>query len=105
LQAPIVAYTPLWVENMTAGKGWISLALVAFATWRPLRLLIGARLFGGVTIQQLQGPALGLAVPSEPLSDLPYLATIVIVVIISQNRQMLALYFPASLVKPFRPPS
>ncbi|MDW6024895.1 ABC transporter permease [Mesorhizobium sp. BAC0120] len=100
-----VAYTPLWVENMTAGKGWISLALVVFATWRPLRVLIGAWLFGGMTILQLQGQALGLAVPSELLSALPYLATIVVLVIISQNRQMLALHFPASLAKPFRPPS
>lgn len=98
-----VAYTPLWVENMTAGKGWISLALVVFATWRPLRVLLGAWLFGGMTILQLQGQALGLAVPSELLSALPYLATIVVLVIISQNRQMLAQHFPASLAKPFRP--
>jgi ABC-type uncharacterized transport system permease subunit len=98
-----VAYTPLWVENMTAGKGWIALALVVFATWRPLRVLLGAWLFGGMTILQLQGQALGLAVPSELLSALPYLATIIVLVIISQNRQMLALHFPASLAKPFRP--
>lgn len=98
-----VAYTPLWVENMTAGKGWISLALVVFATWRPVRVLLGAWLFGGMTILQLQGQALGLAVPSELLSALPYLATIIVLVIISQNRQMLALHFPASLAKPFRP--
>lgn len=98
-----VAYTPLWVENMTAGKGWIALALVVFATWRPLRVLFGAWLFGGMTILQLQGQALGLGVPSELLSALPYLATIVVLVIISQNRQMLMLHFPASLAKPFRP--
>jgi simple sugar transport system permease protein len=98
-----VAYTPLWVENMTAGKGWIALALVVFATWRAYRVLLGAWLFGGMTILQLQGQALGLAVPSELLSALPYLATIVVLVIISQNRQMLAEHFPASLAKPFRP--
>jgi simple sugar transport system permease protein len=98
-----VAYTPLWVENMTAGKGWIALALVVFATWRPLRVLLGAWLFGGMTILQLQGQALGLAVPSELLSALPYLATIIVLVIISQKRRMLALHFPASLAKPFRP--
>ncbi|WP_448955888.1 ABC transporter permease [Labrys neptuniae] len=98
-----VAYTPLWVENMTSGKGWISLALVVFATWRPLRVLLGAWLFGGMTILQLQGQALGLAVPSELLSALPYLATIVVLVLISRNRQILALHFPASLAKPFRP--
>ena len=89
-----VAYTPLWVENMTAGKGWIALALVVFATWRPLRVLLGAWLFGGMTILQLQGQALGLAVPSELLSALPYLATIIVLVIISQNRQMLGAAFP-----------
>jgi ABC-type uncharacterized transport system permease subunit len=100
-----VAYTPLWVENMTAGKGWIALALVVFATWRPLRVLLGAWLFGGMTILQLQGQALGIAVPSELLSALPYLATIAVLVIISQNRQMLAQHFPASLAKPFRPAS
>jgi general nucleoside transport system permease protein len=99
-----IAYTPLWVENMTAGKGWISLALVVFATWRPLRVLLGAWLFGGMTILQLQGQALGLALPSELLSALPYLATIVVLVLISQNRQVLALHFPASLARPFKPP-
>lgn len=98
-----VAYTPLWVENMTAGKGWIALALVVFATWRPLRVLLGAWLFGGMTILQLQGQALGLAVPSELLSALPYLATIIVLVLISRNRQLLARHFPASLAKPFRP--
>jgi simple sugar transport system permease protein len=98
-----VAYTPLWVENMTAGKGWIALALVVFATWRPLRVLLGAWLFGGMTILELQAQARGIAVPSELLSALPYLATIVVLVIISRNRQMLALHFPASLARPFRP--
>lgn len=98
-----IAYTPLWVEDMTAGRGWISLALVVFATWRPARVILGAWLFGGMTILQLQGQALGIGVPSEVLSSLPYVATIVVLVIISQNRQMLALNFPASLGKPFRP--
>jgi general nucleoside transport system permease protein len=100
-----IAYTPLWVENMTAGKGWIALALVVFATWRPLRILLGAWLFGGMTILQLQGQALGLRVPSELLSASPYLATIAVLVLISRNRQMLALHYPASLAKPFRPAS
>lgn len=98
-----VAYTPLWVENMTAGKGWIALALVVFSTWRPTRLLVGAWLFGGMTILQLQGQAFGLRVPSELLSAVPYVATIVVLVIISRNRQLLMLNFPASLAKPFRP--
>ena len=96
-------YTPLWVENMTAGKGWISLALVVFAGWRPFRVLIGAWLFGGMTIIQLQGQAFGLAAPSEVLSSLPYIATIVVLVIMSRNRQWLARDFPVSLAKPFSP--
>lgn len=98
-----IAYTPLWVENMTAGRGWIALALVVFATWRPFRVLAGAWLFGGVTILQLQGQALGLAVPTELLSALPYLATIAVLVVISRNRRILMLHFPASLARPFRP--
>jgi general nucleoside transport system permease protein len=98
-----VVYTPLWVENMTAGRGWIALALVVFSTWRPYRVLFGAWLFGGVTILQLQGQVLGIPWPSELLSALPYIATIVVLVIISRNRQLLALNFPASLAKPFRP--
>jgi simple sugar transport system permease protein len=98
-----VVYTPLWVENMTAGRGWIALALVVFSTWRPYRVLFGAWLFGGMTILQLQGQVLGIPWPSELLSALPYIATIVVLVIISRNRQLLALNFPASLAKPFRP--
>jgi len=98
-----VAYTPLWVENMTAGRGWIALALVVFSTWRPYRILLGAWLFGGMTIIQLQGQVLGLPVPSEALSALPYVATIVVLVLISRNRKLLALNFPESLAKPFRP--
>ena len=98
-----IAYTPLWVENMTAGKGWIALALVVFATWRPTRIIFGAWLFGAMTIFQLHGQALGLALPTEVLSAIPYLATIVVLVIISRNREILKLHFPASLAKPFKP--
>ncbi|MFD2739598.1 ABC transporter permease [Sulfitobacter aestuarii] len=98
-----LVYTPLWVENMTAGRGWIALALVVFAAWRPLRVLLGAWLFGGMTILQLQGQAIGLTLPSELLSALPYLATIVVLVLISRNREAMALDFPVSLAKPFRP--
>lgn len=98
-----LVYTPLWVENMTAGRGWIALALVVFAAWRPARVMLGAWLFGGMTILQLQGQAIGLSVPSELLSALPYLATIVVLVLISRNRRAMALDFPASLAKPFRP--
>ncbi|PHR86310.1 MAG: ABC transporter permease [Blastopirellula sp.] len=98
-----LVYTPLWVENMTAGRGWIALALVVFAAWRPKRVILGAWLFGGMTILQLQGQAIGLKIPTEFLSALPYLATIVVLVLISRNRQAMTLDFPVSLAKPFRP--
>lgn len=98
-----VAYTPMWVEQLTAGRGWIALALVVFATWRPERVLAGAYLFGGVTIIQLHAQALGLAVPSQLLSTLPYLATIVVLVIISRDVQKIRVNAPASLGKPFHP--
>lgn len=73
-----LVYTPLWVEGMTAGRGWISLALVVFATWRPARVMLGAYLFGGITILQFHVQALGVDLPSQLLSMLPYLATIVV---------------------------
>jgi ABC-type uncharacterized transport system permease subunit len=98
-----LVYTPLWVENMSAGRGWIALALVVFAAWRPYRVVLGAWLFGGMTILQLQGQAIGLKIPTEFLSALPYLATIVVLVVISRNRQAMTLDFPVSLAKPFRP--
>ena len=78
--------TPLWAESMTAGRGWIALALVVFAAWRPWRVLLGAYLFGGITILQLHGQALGItASPPQFLSMLPYLATIVVLVLISRD--------------------
>jgi simple sugar transport system permease protein len=98
-----VAYTPMWVEQLAAGRGWIALALVVFATWRPERVLAGAYLFGGVTILQLHAQALGLAVPSQLLSMLPYLATIVVLVLISRNVQTIRVNAPVSLGKPFHP--
>ena len=98
-----LAYTPLWVENMTSGRGWIALALVVFASWRPLRVLLGALLFGGVNILQFHAQSQGIGVPSEFLSALPYVATILVLVLISRNRRMQKVNFPASLAKPFRP--
>ena len=80
-----VAYTPLWTEGMTAGRGWIALALVVFATWSRGACWLGAYLFGGVTLAQFQAQALGVAVPSQFLSMLPYLATIVVLVLISRD--------------------
>jgi ABC-type uncharacterized transport system permease subunit len=98
-----LVYTPQWVENMTAGRGWIALALVVFASWRPWRVLIGAYLFGAVTIGQLHAQALGIGVPSQLLSSLPYLATILVLVLISRNRRLTMINTPASLGRPFVP--
>jgi simple sugar transport system permease protein len=98
-----VAYTPLWVEGMTAGRGWIALALVVFATWRPWRVLAGAYLFGGVTLATFQAQAGGLDVPSQLLSMLPYVATIVVLAIISRDATTIRLNAPASLGRPFHP--
>jgi simple sugar transport system permease protein len=96
-----VAYTPLWVEGMSAGRGWIALALVVFATWKPWRVLAGAYLFGGVTLAQFQAQALGVEIPAQFLSMLPYLATIVVLALISRDATAIRLNAPASLGKPF----
>lgn len=93
--------TPLWVEGMTAGRGWIALALVVFASWRPQRALAGAYLFGGITILQLHGQALGIKVSPYYLSMLPYLATIVVLVLISRDKAKLKINAPASLGRIF----
>ena len=98
-----LAYSPMWVENMTAGRGWIALALVVFATWRPGRVLFGAYLFGGITILQLHGQALGIGVPSQLMSMLPYIATIAVLVIISRDRSKIKSNAPACIGKPFHP--
>ena len=98
-----LSYTPLWVDDMTAGRGWIALALVVFAAWRPWRLVFGAWLFGGMSVLQLFAQGLGVKLPSEALSALPYLATIVVLVLISRNPQTLRLNAPLSLAQPFRP--
>ena len=100
-----VIYTPLWVEGMVAGKGWIALALTTFATWRPARVLLGAYLFGGVTMLQFHLQGTGVDVPSELLNMLPYLATIVVLALISRNPAWLRVNMPASLGKPFYPGS
>ena len=96
-------YTPLWVEGMVAGRGWIALALTVFATWRPARVLLGAYLFGGVTMLQLHLQGLGVELPSQFLSMLPYVATIGVLVLISRNPIWLRANMPASLGKPFFP--
>ena len=100
-----VFYTPLWVEGMVSGRGWIAIALVVFATWRPFRVLVGAYLFGGVMVAQLfvQGSGLDINIPSQFLSSLPYLATIIVLVIISRDQNTVRLNAPVSLGQPFRP--
>jgi ABC-type uncharacterized transport system permease subunit len=98
-----LVYTPQWVENMTAGRGWIALALVVFASWRPYRLLVGGYLFGAVSIGQLHAQAFGIAIPSQFLSALPYVATVVVLIVISQNRRLTQINTPASLGKSFVP--
>ena len=96
-----LAYSPLWVEGMTAGRGWIALALVVFASWKVGRVLLGAYLFGGITILQLHAQALGIGIPSQVMSMLPYLATILVLVFISRDKTKIKLNSPASLGKPF----
>jgi simple sugar transport system permease protein len=100
-----VVYTPLWVEGMTAGKGWIALALTTFATWRPARVLLGGMLFGGVTMLQFHLQGEGVQVASQLLTSLPYLATIAVLVLISRNAAWIRANMPASLGKPFVPGS
>ncbi len=98
-----VIYTPLWVEGMIAGKGWIALALTTFATWRPGRVLAGAYLFGGVTMLQFHLQGEGVQIASQWLTMLPYLATIVVLILISRNPRFIRVNMPASLGKPFHP--
>jgi general nucleoside transport system permease protein len=100
-----IIYTPLWVEGMVAGKGWIALALTTFATWRPARVLLGAYLFGGVTMLQFHFQGIGVDVPSQFLTMLPYLATIVVLAMISRNPAWIRINMPASLGKLFYPGS
>ena len=92
-----LAYTPFFIPGMTAGRGWIALALVVFASWRPGRLVAGAYLFGAVSILQLHAQALGLGIPSQLMSSLPYLATVIVLVLISRTRGTAGSAAPASL--------
>ena len=96
-----IAYTPLWTENMTSGRGWIALALVVFASWRAERILLGAYLFGFASIIHLVAQGLGFAVSSNLLAILPYAATIIILIMLSANKNKLKLYEPVSLGKPW----
>lgn len=98
-----LAYTPLWTENMTSGRGWIALALVVFATWRPERLILGAYLFGAASILHLALQRLGLGVPTELLVMLPYVVTIIVLVLLSFDPTRTRLNTPLSLGQPYRP--
>jgi general nucleoside transport system permease protein len=98
-----LVYTPQWVENMSAGKGWIALALVVFASWLPLRVLAGAYLFGTISILSFVFQAMSLGIPSQLLSSLPYLGTILALVVISGNKALTRRNTPASLGQPFVP--
>ncbi len=99
------AYTPLWVEGMIAGKGWIALALTTFATWRPARVLLGAYLFGGVTMLQFHLQSMGVSIPAQFLNMMPYLATVVVLALISRNPQWIRVNMPQSIGKAFYPGS
>ncbi|MFT6558410.1 ABC transporter permease [Sneathiella sp.] len=98
-----LAYTPMWAENMTAGRGWIALALIVFATWKPGLVLVGAYMFGGITILQLHAQAAGLDLPSQILSMLPYLATVIVLVLISKDESRIRKHAPACIGKIFHP--
>ncbi|WMS42092.1 ABC transporter permease [Acuticoccus sp. MNP-M23] len=98
-----LVYTPQWIENISAERGWIALALVVFASWRPARLVVGAYLFGAVTNLQFQAQGLGIPVASQFLSALPYVATIVVLVVIASNRRFTMINTPAALGQPFVP--
>jgi len=100
-----LVYTPQWTPMMTAGRGWIALALVVFASWLPGRLVVGALLFGGVSILQLHAQAIGIGIPSQFLSMLPYIVTVIALVIISRNRTLLSVNTPACLGRAFVPDS
>jgi general nucleoside transport system permease protein len=98
-----LAYTPFFIPGMTAGRGWIALALVVFSSWRPIRLVGGAYLFGAVTILQLHAQAFGLGIPSQLMTALPYLATVIVLVLISRTRGIAGSAAPASLGTVFVP--
>ena len=98
-----MAYAPMWVENMSAGRGWIALALVVFAVWQPGWVLFGAYLFGGITILQLHGQGIGINVPSQLMSMLPYVTTIVVLVLISLDQGRVRRNAPAAIGQAFHP--
>jgi general nucleoside transport system permease protein len=100
-----IVYTPGWTQDMVAGKGWIALALTTFSTWRPARVLLGAYLFGGVAMLDFHLQSIGVDIPSQLLSSMPYVAPIVVLALISRNPRWIRINMPASIGKPFYPGS
>jgi simple sugar transport system permease protein len=96
-----LAYTPMWAQDMTAGRGWVAVALVTFAAWRPFWLLVGAWFFGALGFLGLYIQAIGVAFPSALLSALPYLGTVFVLVLISRDARRIRLHRPAMLGRPF----
>ena len=96
-----ICYAPMWQEGMTAGRGWIALALVVFATWKPWRLLLGAYIFGGVAIMQMNLQAFGVELPGQFFNMMPYIATLIVLVFISSNKVRLKLSAPSCLNIPY----
>ena len=96
-----ICYAPMWQEGMTAGRGWIALALVVFATWKPWRLLVGAYIFGGVAIMQMNLQAFGVELPGQFFNMMPYIATLIVLVFISSNKIRLKLSAPSCLNIPY----
>ena len=99
-----LVYTPLWAENMTAGRGWIALALVVFGTWRAGRIAFGAYLFGAITILQLHVQGWGINIASQFMTMLPYIATVIVLVFISSDKIKIRINAPQSIGKVFYPP-
>lgn len=97
-----LAYTPMWAENMSAGRGWIALALVVFASWRVFRVLLGAYLFGLASILHLVAQGIGVSFPANLLAMLPYVATILVLVVLSRDALKTRLYAPVSLGQPWK---
>jgi len=96
-----LGYTPLWAEGLVAGRGWIVVALVVFGMWRPLRIALGAYLFGAVSLLELFIQGQGFAIPSQLMSALPYIITIIILAMISRDSRLITLNHPASLGQTF----
>lgn len=96
-----LAYTPMWAQDMTAGRGWVAVALVTFAAWRPFWLLVGAWFFGALGFLGLYVQAIGVAFPSALLAAMPYVGTVVVLVLISRDARRIRLHRPAMLGRPF----